>query len=92
MRCKGFLKRVVPFFLTFALGLLIASFFIAVGAPDFNKFKRNGGGSHRCRQYKENSRLRMENESLRQDNDLLRRRLTETESKRFTSNRILIPI
>jgi hypothetical protein len=80
MQLKGFLKRVGPFFLTFALGLLVASFFVAVGAPNFNKFRRNGDG-HRCRHYKENYRLRMENESLRQDNESLRRRLTETEIK-----------
>jgi len=80
MQLKGFLKRIGPFFLTFALGLLVASFFVAVGAPNFEKFRRNGGG-HRCRQYKENYRLRMENESLRQNNESLRRRLTETEVK-----------
>lgn len=80
MQLKGFLKRVVPFFLTFALGLLVASFFVAVAAPSFNKFRRNGGG-HRCKQYKENYRLRMENESLRQNNELLKRQLTDAEVK-----------
>jgi hypothetical protein len=36
MQLKGLFKRVVPFFLTFALGLLVASFFVTVAAPSFN--------------------------------------------------------
>lgn len=61
MHFKGLLKRVGPFFLTFALGLLVASFFVTVAAPNF-QFKKRG---HRCREYRENYRLRMENESLK---------------------------
>lgn len=69
MQLKGFLKRALPFLLTFSVGLLVASFFVAVAAPNFN-FKKRG---HRCREYRENTRLRMENESLRRDNESLRR-------------------
>lgn len=43
MCCKGFIKRVFPFFLTFAVGLFIASFFVSVAAPNFqfNRGRRN---------------------------------------------------
>lgn len=77
MQLKGLLKRVVPFFLTFALGLLVASFFVTVAAPSFN-FKAR---KHRCREYRENYRLRMENERLRESNEALRRQLAESEIK-----------
>jgi uncharacterized protein YlxW (UPF0749 family) len=77
MQLKGFLKRALPFFLTFSLGLLVASLFVTIAAPNFNFKKRN----HRCREYKENYRLRMENQSLRQDNESLKRQLTDTEFK-----------
>ena len=40
MCCKGFFKRIVPFFLTFAVGLFIASFFVTIAAPNF-QFRRN---------------------------------------------------
>ncbi|MDQ3800937.1 MAG: hypothetical protein M3384_16060 [Acidobacteriota bacterium] len=63
--------------LTFSVGLLVASFFVAVAAPSFNFKKRN----HRCREYRENTRLRMENESLRRDNESLKRRSADNELK-----------
>jgi hypothetical protein len=34
---KGLLKRLVPFFLTFGAGLLIASFFVPITGPSFGK-------------------------------------------------------
>lgn len=62
MQLKGLLKRVIPFFLTFALGLLVASFFVSVAAPNFSNFKRKN-----CRErYRENYQLRIENERLQQ--------------------------
>lgn len=75
MQLKGFLKRTLPFFLTFALGLLVASFFVTIAAPNFNFKKRN----HRCREFRENNRLRMENESLRQNNESLKRQLEDNQ-------------
>lgn len=59
MRFLALIKRFIPFFLTFALGLFIASFFVSVAAPSFN-FK-NRGWKHR-----EYHRLRYENERLRE--------------------------
>lgn len=65
---KGLLKRLLPFFATFAFGLLIASFFVTVAAP---KFRLDRGMRHRDydRQMQcENQRLREENLRLRQQN------------------------
>jgi hypothetical protein len=66
---RSFIKRFVPFFLTFAFGLLVASFFVSVAAPSF-QFKRDGKHG---RYY----RLKCENEKLRRENMRLERRLAE---------------
>lgn len=64
------MKRVLPFFLTFAVGLFIASFFVTVAAPTFQFNKRNWRNNHR--QYDrqreaEIQRLREENMRLRKE-------------------------
>ncbi len=66
---RSFIKRFVPFFLTFAFGLLVASFFVSVAAPRF-QFNREG----RHRKY---HHLKYENERLRRENQALERRLAE---------------
>lgn len=66
---KAFFKRIVPFVLTFALGLLVASFFVSI-APTF-KFKKKRPP---CRG-KEAQTLRYENERLRLENQRLQQRL-----------------
>jgi len=70
----GLLKRFVPFFLTFAAGLFIASFFVSIALPEGNWRGRRGFIKQ------ENQRLREENQSLRDQlrleriqNDELRR-------------------
>lgn len=73
---KGILKRALPFFLTFSLGLLIASFFVTIAAPRFGNWK---GRNHRSREFKENYRLRMENQRLRDINESMRRQLEDQE-------------
>src|SRR5688500_6567882 len=70
MLYKGVLKRVLPFFLTFAAGLFIASFFVSIASPSFN-FRR------RSHKYREMHRLRMENQDLRRSTSALRRQLEE---------------
>lgn len=88
MQLKGFLKRALPFFLTFSLGLVAASFFVTVAAPNFNFKKRN----HRyCREYRENNRLRTENESLRRNNESLKRQLEENELKTIQTFELDVP-
>lgn len=70
MKATGFIgviKRVLPFFATFALGLLIASFFVDIGRPSF---RGNRSGKH-----KEMRRLKTENQELKQENLRLRNQL-----------------
>ncbi len=66
---RSFIKRFVPFFLTFAFGLLVASFFVSVAAPGLN-FKREG-------RHGKYYRLKCENDKLRRENMRLERRLAE---------------
>ena len=58
MCSKGLFKRVLPFFATFVIGLVIASFFVDISAPKF--------GRGRWMQH-EMERMRMENEHQRQE-------------------------
>lgn len=70
MQFIGIIKRVIPFFLTFAAGLFIASFFVSLSAPSFDGVRKHRSekyGKKYCRS--ENERLRAENERLR--NELL---------------------
>lgn len=78
MMLLGVLKRIVPFFLTFAAGLFIASFFVTIASPSFN-FQR--------RSYKMNEmrRLRDENRELRRRNDMLRMQVEEAGRTNGTS-------
>ncbi len=70
MMYKGIFKRIVPFFLTFAAGLFIASFFVTIATPNFN-FRR---GSNK---YREVQRLRTENQELKRTNCELRKQMEE---------------
>jgi len=71
MCSKGFIRRVLPFFATFAVGLFIASFFVSVGAPQFR-----GRGWERHRRFEQ---LQIENEDLRNENLRLRNQLENQE-------------
>lgn len=65
---KNFIKRAIPFFLTFVIGISIASLFVTVSAPSFrfnNGFKRHRE-YHRMMEL-ENQRLREENFRLKQE-------------------------
>jgi len=75
MCCKGFLKRLVPFFLTFAVGLFIASFFVTIAAPSFSFKNRNWRKNHRqYDQQIESENQRLKNENLRLKNELEKER------------------
>ena len=63
-------KRIIPFFLTFAAGLLIASIFIPIGAPNFQR--PNGGG-----RWRHHNECKREKESLRREVDRLRQELEQ---------------
>lgn len=66
---RAFFKRIIPFLLTFALGLFIASFFVSI-TPNL-QFKRGCCGRRNdMRQLKyENERLRLENQRLQEKLD-----------------------
>lgn len=70
---KALFKRIVPFILTFAAGLFIASFFVNV-IPSF-KVKKN----NRCGKRQEVRILKYERERLQLENQRLKQRLEETE-------------
>ena len=65
-------KRVIPFFLTFAAGLLIASFFVPISAPSFKGLQNRR--NHKMREYRH---LRMEVEQLRAERARMKRELEE---------------
>ena len=71
MCCKGVLRRIVPFFLTFAVGLFIASFFVSIAAPTF----RFDGGWRRHQQY--HRMMEFENQRLNEENSRLKRQLAD---------------
>ena len=75
MCCKEFLKRVAPFFLTFARGLFIASFFVSIAAPNFSFKSRNWRQNHR--QY--HQKIESENRRLKDENIRLKKELSEKE-------------
>ncbi len=63
MQFIGIIKRVIPFFLTFAAGLFIASFFVTLSAPSFERVNKS-----RAERWGKHSRLKAENEQLRKEN------------------------
>jgi hypothetical protein len=76
MNFMSFVKRIAPFFLTFAVGLFIASFFVTVAAPNF-QFRR---GFNRHQQY--HRRIESENQQLREENNRLKNRLADMEREK----------
>lgn len=72
MFCKGFFKRAVPFFLTFVIGVLIASIFVPITGHNF-QFRKNRWQKHR--EYHE--RIENEMQQLREENERLRQQLEE---------------
>lgn len=65
-------KRIIPFFLTFAAGLLIASIFVPITGPSFRNSDRSGKYRFRSECKRERESLRRENDRLRQENEQLR--------------------
>lgn len=75
MCCLGIFKRVVPFVLTFAAGLFIASFFVTIAAPNF-------GMSRRQVRMREMRQVRMEVEQLRQERNRLKEEIENLRNER----------
>jgi hypothetical protein len=87
---KGFLKRFVPFFLTFAVGLFIASFFVTVAAPKFQFKNRAWKKNHK--QYDRQRELdiqRLREENIRLKNELLSR---DSEAADFQELKFSVPL
>lgn len=82
---KCFIKRFFPFFVTFAAGLLVASFFVTVSAPNF-QFKR-GNWRNKNSRY-----LKNENERLRRENERLQRELAEREAMSSSDEAIFLDV
>ena len=88
MCCKGFAKRILPFFLTFAVGLFIASFFVSIAAPSLQFPSRSSRRNH-----KEYDRQReLEVQRLRDENLRLRNQQTiELDTADFRSLENAVP-
>jgi hypothetical protein len=63
----GLFKRIIPFALTFAAGLFLASFFVSIAFPG-----ANWRANRRVNRFHEMQQLRIENEQLREMNRELR--------------------
>lgn len=85
---KNFIKRVLPFFLTFAVGLFIASFFISIAAPNF-RFPLRGERGRRHQEY--HRMMEFENQQLKEENLRLRNQLTEKEESDSTAYYLEVP-
>ena len=89
MCCQGFVKRIVPFFLTFAVGLFIASFFVTIAAPSFQFTNRSWKRNHR--QY--DRQREIEIQRLREENMRLKNQISnnETENTDFQELKFIVP-
>ncbi len=76
-----YLKRIVPFFLTFTVGLFIASFFVTIAAPSFKSERK-------IRKYRKYQKLRMENRRLKKTNCWMRKRIAEQEKRERMRERL----
>ena len=81
---KGFLKRLVPFFLTFAVGLFIASFFVTIAAPNFQFPSRDRKRKH----FQYDQQRELEVQRLREENTRLKNQLAETDSQDFSTSNL----
>ena len=66
MFSNGFFKRFLPFFATFAVGMLIASFFVDLSGRRFGKGHHNGRRQQMIELRDRVNQLESENRELRQ--------------------------
>lgn len=83
MCCKGFIKRILPFFLTFAVGLFVASFFVTIAAPSF-RFEGRGWSRHQ----KYDRQMEIENQRLQEENYRLKRQLADRDSQEISPSNL----
>ncbi len=87
MCCKGFAKRFLPFFLTFAVGLFIASFFVSIAAPSFQFPNRGSKRKHR----EEDLRRDLEIQTLREENLRLKSQQTDWDNADYQNLKYMPP-
>ena len=82
----GLFKRVIPFVLTFAAGLFVASFFVSLAVPDLTKWREARREARSNKHWHQKNQIRMEMDELREtirllkeENAQLRRSATEAE-------------
>ena len=79
MLYTGFFKRIIPFVLTFAAGLFIASFFVSIAAPSLSTWRESRRS--RCRDKQDLrmqvDQLREEMRSVKRENEMLKRQTSE---------------
>jgi len=73
---KGMIKRLIPFFLTFAVGLFIASFFVTVAAPSFQLPNRSWRKNHK----QQDRQRELDIQRLREENIRLKNELSDKTS------------
>ncbi len=71
----GLFKRIIPFVLTFAAGLFIASFFVSI-VPNFSSWRESRRANH-CR---EHNKMRLAIADLERENKDLKRRVAESDT------------
>jgi hypothetical protein len=80
MLYTGLFKRIIPFVVTFAAGLFLASFFVSVALPSLSNMRevRRSRSCHEKRQLRmERDELRDKVRTLRRQNEELRRNATD---------------
>lgn len=78
MKLSSIVLRAVPFLLTFAAGLLIASIFVPITAPSFSSNSRFENYRKHDRHKKSNWRqIKAENEALKYENQRLENQIEE---------------
>ncbi|MBX3245131.1 MAG: hypothetical protein KF685_11815 [Acidobacteria bacterium] len=82
MQYTGIIKRLVPFFLTFAVGLLVASFFVPLSFPSLSglRMKAEERRSRIERMRYGRHEVMRENRQLKEEVIRLRERVAEMES------------
>jgi hypothetical protein len=81
-------KRIIPFFLTFAAGLFIASFFVTIATPNFGSVERGKKWRYYNEMRRENENLRRENCRLKREMEQLRR---DAENVDFKNLKLVLP-
>jgi hypothetical protein len=82
MLYTGLFKRIIPFAVTFAAGLFLASFFVSVALPSLSNMReaRRSRSCHEKRQLRmEMDELRDKVRTLRRENEELRRNATDVD-------------